>query len=67
LLDNPGGELNLESVSPSPFDRLRSLSEDLSPAKEQESDRLIGRRRRLSAADYPSGHSPRTLQEVSAN
>jgi hypothetical protein len=42
-----------------------SLAEDLSAAEEQEGYGLIGRRRRLSAADNPSGHSLRTLQEVS--
>lgn len=45
--------------------RAWSLAEDLSAAEEQEGYGLIGRRRRLSAADYPSGHSLRTLQEVS--
>jgi hypothetical protein len=44
--------------------RAWSLSEDLSAAEEQEGYGLIGRRRRLSAADYPSGHSLRTLREV---
>jgi hypothetical protein len=45
--------------------RAWSLAEDLSAAEEQGGYGLIGRRRRLSAADYPSGRSPRTLQEVS--
>jgi len=46
--------------------RAWSLAEDLSAAEEQEGYGLIGRRRRLSAADYPSGHSLRTLREITA-
>jgi hypothetical protein len=44
--------------------RAWSLAEDLSAAEEQEGYGLIGRRRRLSASDYPSGHLLRTLQEI---
>lgn len=44
--------------------RAWSLAEDLSAAEEQEGYGLIGRRRRLSAADYPPGHLLRTLQEI---
>jgi len=44
--------------------RAWSLAEDLSGAEEQEGYGLIGRRRRLSTADYPFGHSLRTLREV---
>jgi hypothetical protein len=44
--------------------RAWSLAEDLSPAEEQEGYGLIGRRRRMSTADYPPRRSLRTLREI---
>jgi len=44
--------------------RAWSLAEDLSAAEEQEGYGLIGRRRRMSTADYPPHRSLRTLREV---
>ena len=45
--------------------RAWSLAEDISAAEEQEGYGLIGRRRRMSTADYPLRRSLRTLREVS--
>jgi hypothetical protein len=45
--------------------RAWSLAEDISAAEEQEGYGLIGRRRRMSTADYPPRRSLRTLREVS--
>jgi hypothetical protein len=44
--------------------RAWSLAEDLSAAEEQEGYSLIGRRRRMSTADYPPRRSLRTLREI---
>jgi hypothetical protein len=44
--------------------RTWSIAEDLSPAEEQEGYGLIGRGRRLTAADYPAGDCERRLQEL---
>jgi hypothetical protein len=44
--------------------RAWSLAEDLSPAEEQEGYGLVGRRQRMSTADYPPRRSLRTLLEI---
>ena len=55
---------NERRFSTTPIILTWSLAEDLSPAEEQEGYGLIGRRRRMSIAEYPSRRSPRTLPEV---
>jgi len=44
--------------------RAWSLAEDLTAAEEQEGYGLIGRVRRMSAADYAAGQSVRTLSDI---